>query len=151
VPRARRPSAVLDTNVVVSGVFTRTGPPFEILHLWHARRFTLILTERVNREYHRILSDAQKRRSHKLLGFDPTLFLHLLSVDAVWIDREIEPIIRSRDPNDDPLLSAALNGEADFLVTGDIDLLELASDPRLGSIRIITPRAFVDELRAQGE
>jgi predicted nucleic acid-binding protein len=75
----------------------------------------------------------------------------LLAVDAVWIDREIEPIIRSRDPNDDPLLSAALNGEADFLVTGDLDLLELASDPRLGSTRMITPRAFVDGLRAQGE
>jgi predicted nucleic acid-binding protein len=128
-------------------VLTRTGPPFEILHLWHARRFTLIVTERVNREYHRVLSEARTNRSRKLRGFDAGLFLHLLAIDAVWIDREIEPIIRSRDPNDDHLLSAALNGNADVLVTGDIDLLEHAGDTRLGSLRIITPRDFMDELK----
>lgn len=149
MPPARRPSAVLDTNVVVSGVFTRTGPPFEILHLWHARRFTLILTDRVNREYHRVLSEAQAKRTQKIQGFDARFFLHLLTLDAVWIDREIEPIIRSRDPNDDPFLSAAINGSANFLVTGDLDLLELAGDSRLGSLQIITPRGFVDELRTK--
>jgi putative PIN family toxin of toxin-antitoxin system len=149
VPPARRPSIVLDTNVVVSGVLSRSGPPFEILHLWHARRFTLIVTDRVNREYHRILSEVQTTRVRKLQGFDPTRFLHLLAVDAVWIDREIEPIIRSRDPNDDHLLSAAMNGRADFLVTGDIDLLELEGDPRLGSLRIISPRDFVLDLRSR--
>lgn len=147
MPPARRPNVVLDTNVVVSGVLTRTGPPFEILHLWHARRFTLIVTDRVNREYHRVLSEARINRLRKLRGFDARLFLHLLAIDAVWIDREIEPIIRSRDPNDDQLLSAALNGNADILVTGDIDLLELAGDTRLGSLRILTPREFLDELR----
>lgn len=147
MPPARRPNVVLDTNVVVSGVLTRTGPPFEILHLWHARRFTLIVTDRVNREYHRVLSEARINPLRKLRGFDARLFLHLLAIDAVWIDREIEPIIRSRDPNDDQLLSAALNGNADILVTGDIDLLELAGDTRLGSLRILTPREFLDELR----
>jgi len=115
--------------------------------LWHARRFTLIVTDRVNREYHRVLSEARNNRLRKLRGFDARLFLHLLAIDAVWIDREIEPIIRSRDPNDDQLLSAALNGNADILVTGDIDLLELAGDTRLGSLRILTPRDFLDELR----
>lgn len=151
MPPARRPRVVLDTNVVVSGVLTRTGPPFEILHLWHARRFTLVVTERVNREYHRVLSEARTKRTQKFRGFDAEFFLHLLAVDAVWIDREIEPIIRSRDPNDDHLLSAAMNGNADVLVTGDIDLLELAGDPRLGSLRIITPRNFADELKLRTE
>lgn len=115
--------------------------------MWHARRFTLIVTDRVNREYHRVLSEARINRLRKLRGFDARLFLHLLAIDAVWIDREIEPIIRSRDPNDDQLLSAALKGNADILVTGDIDLLELAGDTRLGSLRILTPRDFLDELR----
>ena len=126
-------------------MLTRSGPPFEILHLWHARRFTLIVTDRVNHEYHRVLSGVGSKQPQKLKGFDARLFLYLIEIDAVWIDREVDPMIRSRDPNDDHLLAAALSGNAECLVTGDLDLLELAGEPRLGNLRIITPREFLLE------
>lgn len=103
--------------------------------------------ERVNREYHRVLEEARSKRARKLHGFDTRLFLQLLALDAVWIDHEVEPIVRSRDPNDDHFLTAAMSGYADFLVTGDLDLLVLDGDPRVGSLRIVTPRAFADGLR----
>jgi hypothetical protein len=41
------------------------------------------------------------------------------------------------DPDDDKFLDAAINGEADCIVTGDVDLLTL--DPFHG-VRILTPR-----------
>jgi predicted nucleic acid-binding protein len=44
---------------------------------------------------------------------------------------------------DERILGAALAGNADFLVTGDEDLLVLAGDPRLGSLRIVTVAAFL--------
>lgn len=94
-----------------------------------------------------MLSAVRSERGPKIQGFDASLFLQLLALDAAWIDHEIDPILRSRDPNDDPLLSAALNGRADYLVSGDLDLLELASDPRLGGLRILTPRAFLEEFQ----
>jgi putative PIN family toxin of toxin-antitoxin system len=47
-----------------------------------------------------------------------------------------------RDPKDDKILELAQSGEADFIVTGDMDLLVL--DPFAG-IPILTPRRFVDE------
>jgi len=54
-----------------------------------------------------------------------------------------------RDPKDIHLL-AALGGDADYLITGDADLLVLAGDPTLGPLRIITARAFLDDLARRG-
>ncbi len=48
-----------------------------------------------------------------------------------------------RDPADDMVLSAALEGRADCLVTGDSDLLTLG---QYEGIAIVTPRAFLDGL-----
>jgi predicted nucleic acid-binding protein len=44
-----------------------------------------------------------------------------------------------RDPDDDQILSCALSAEADYLITGDMDLLELKE---FHGIRILTPGAF---------
>ena len=53
-----------------------------------------------------------------------------------------------RDADDDHLLAYALRDRADFLVTGDQDLLDLA--PGFAPRRIVDPGAFVREQRAQG-
>jgi len=54
-----------------------------------------------------------------------------------------EQIVACRDPTDDKFLELAVNGRADVLVTGDLDLLVLNPFRRLP---IITPRVFVHEL-----
>jgi len=46
-----------------------------------------------------------------------------------------------RDPKDNFLLNLAIDGKADFLVTGDKDLLVL---DKIGDTRIITMREFLD-------
>jgi predicted nucleic acid-binding protein len=51
-----------------------------------------------------------------------------------------------RDPKDDMILAAAIGGNADFLVTGDADLLVLANDPKLGHLRIVSPSEFLSLL-----
>ena len=81
------------------------------------------------------------------LEIKPVVLLQLLAIDAAWAEDDIALIIRSRDSNDDHLLTAATSGRADFLVSGDIDVLELAGDARLGNLRIVSPRDFALELR----
>ena len=51
-----------------------------------------------------------------------------------------ETILACRDPKDNKLLELAISGNADFLVTGDKDLLVL--NPFRG-VEIITPREFL--------
>lgn len=54
-----------------------------------------------------------------------------------------EKVWACRDPKDDKFLELAVNGEADFIVSGDDDLLVL--DP-FGGIPILTPDKFLDVL-----
>ena len=51
----------------------------------------------------------------------------------------------SRDPDDDNILAAALASGADFIVTGDLDLLHLKSYHK---IKILTPREFLTKLES---
>jgi predicted nucleic acid-binding protein len=53
-----------------------------------------------------------------------------------------------RDPSDNRLLEAALEGEADYIVSGDRDLLDLGSYEGIG---IITPARFLAILREASE
>jgi uncharacterized protein len=50
----------------------------------------------------------------------------------------------SRDPADDVVLAAALEGRADAVVTGDYDLLVLGEHQ---GIVIVTRRAFLDMVK----
>ena len=51
------------------------------------------------------------------------------------------PIHACRDPRDDKFLEVAVHGEADYLVTGDGDLLALHP---FGKVAIVTPGRFLD-------
>ena len=53
-----------------------------------------------------------------------------------------------RDPDDDVLLATAREHGCGYLVTGDKDLLVLGE---FEGVRIVSPRVFLDWLRAQGE
>ena len=50
----------------------------------------------------------------------------------------------SRDPDDDKFLEAAIEGQAQYVVTGDKDLLGLKT---YRGIRIVRPAAFLPMLR----
>ncbi|PTL35659.1 hypothetical protein CLG94_07790 [Candidatus Methylomirabilis limnetica] len=52
----------------------------------------------------------------------------------------------SEDPPDDHYLECAIEGDADYIVSGDQHLLELGE---YQGIRILTPRAFLNILRRQ--
>ena len=54
-----------------------------------------------------------------------------------------------RDPKDEHILAAALVGKADYLVTGDDDLLVHQGDPRLGALKIVTASQFLAMLEEQ--
>ena len=53
--------AILDTNVIVSGIFWK-GAPFEILEAWQKRRFLLAVSLPILNEYRRVLDEMTKKR-----------------------------------------------------------------------------------------
>ena len=58
---------------------------------------------------------------------------------------EADPPVSVRDPDDEPIRAAAIAAEANVLVTGDKDLLDVAD--QVESLRIMTPRAFWETAR----
>ncbi|HEV2314294.1 MAG TPA: putative toxin-antitoxin system toxin component, PIN family [Candidatus Acidoferrales bacterium] len=59
--------AVLDTNVVISGIFWK-GAPFEVLEAWQNRRFLLVISPPILDEYRRVFDEMTKQRPIPVLG-----------------------------------------------------------------------------------
>lgn len=128
--------AVFDCNVLVSAVLSAKGPPAKTLAAWREGRFELIVSPELLFELAITLNYPKIVK--RLPASDSERFVRMLAADARLVnDPEIEPIVRSSDPDDDYLLALAEQERA-ALVTGDGDLLALA-----GTIPVMTPRQFL--------
>ena len=130
---------VLDTNVVVSGVFFG-GTPGRVLAAWSAGKFSLVLSPAILDEYRRVGHDLGQRHPDLTATFEPVLTLITMNaviVDAPGLD---EPV--SADPDDDMFLAAALAAQAHLIVSGDRDLLDVSG---WREIEVLSPRQFLDQ------
>jgi uncharacterized protein len=131
--------ALLDVNVLISGLLARTGAPALLVAKWFEGEFELVVTERLLAELEATLARPRLRR--RLDEADVGGFLELLRGLGERVeDPDAEPTITSSDPNDDYLIAAAAAARA-TLVTGDAHLLELES-----AIPVLSPRAFLENL-----
>lgn len=143
VEPARR--IVIDTNVWISGFLTKTGAP-------------AILSRRVVQNSQPVFSSdtfAELKERLWRPKFDRYLAMDdrkrlLRDLDAIayWVNvpSAIGEKTYCRDKDDDKFIHTALAAEATVLVTGDDDLLCLHP---LDGLRILTPRAALDELFPQ--
>lgn len=142
---SRPPSAVVDTNVFVSGTINLHGRPRQVLLAWLEGRFDLILSEQ---QYDELTSVFERPKIARLFRVSQDEQIELIARLASTIHvtpSYLEPIA-VRDPKDEHILAAAIDGNAEFLVTGDNDLLTLADDPRLGPLKIVTVAQFLDAI-----
>lgn len=137
-------SAVLDTNVIASGIISGAGAPSEILTAWRDRRWILVTSPGILREVERVLTLPKIARRYGVSSQDATDTIRLLKARATVARGTLMIPRTARDPEDDHVLACALEGHADFLVTGDQDLLALE---RVQGIPIISPRAFATILK----
>ena len=127
---------VLDTSVVVAALRTRLGAGNAVLRLVAQRRVVALATPPLFLEY----EDVLKRPEHQLVhGLTPEAVDQFLAelaalVEPVEVHFQWRP--QSRDPNDEMVLEAAINGEADALVTYNIpDFAEAGERFRISVLR----------------
>lgn len=130
---------VLDTNVLLSGIAYPASVPGKILAAWRHGSVDVLLSSYIVEELRRVLPRLAHR--HHLTATEIDDFVDALSIQAEIIEplRNVEPDLR--DSGDQPvlgtLLAALETSRADYLITGDKDLLALAE-----RYSIITPASF---------
>ena len=125
---------VFDTNVLIAAIITE-GICSKLLHRTRAGEFSLISCPFILKELRRILSKKFRLGQDEL-----ALAIELMSeVFSQVLDHSLKIKDICRDAADDNIIACAVAAKADYLVTGDADLLELKI---YQGIRIITPRDF---------
>ena len=128
----------LDTNVLVSAFATR-GLCADIAHAVLAEH-ELIVGEAVLGEVRRVLRQKILLSPAAVLEVD-----ELLRQQGLLVTDAPPYAIKIRDADDLTILSEAIAGNVDALVTGDRDLFVIAAKAPLA---IVTPRGFWEMLRA---
>ncbi|MDQ2778895.1 MAG: putative toxin-antitoxin system toxin component, PIN family [Pseudomonadota bacterium] len=131
---------VLDTHVLVSGLAFPSDPFGRLASAWRAGALELVVSEFLLDELARTLQALSARTG--FTAQDVQDFLDLLRVMACVVELEAAGLVRAqapalRDPGDVPILATFMASGADYLVTGDKNLLALT-----GSCAILTPTEF---------
>lgn len=128
---------VLDANVFVS-FFIHHGAIIDALFRgFLARTFFIYISEDIVREIQRVFLYP---KIAKILTAPSEEITMLLTQHAEWIEPK-QHFSLSRDPTDAKYLEAASACDADYLVTGDRDLLSLKN---FGTTRIVSPKELVE-------
>ena len=133
---------VLDANVVISALIRPDSPPGRILRAALAGTAVCMLTSEPLLEELRAALDYPRLQRHLKMSIrDREEFVLLLEqiTDPVHIGDHPPPDV-CRDPDDEPYLQTALAGRADFIVSGDSDLLDLRA---VEDIPIVAPAEFL--------
>ncbi len=136
---------VLDTNTLVSAVINiGSSVAAEIYQNCKDNHFVLVISPQILSELDEVLHREKVIKAHKRSDKELQEIMNGLSRVSLSVtgNFRIEVV---RDPSDDKILSAALEGKADYIVSRDRDLLDLN---QYQGIKIITPEEFMGILRA---
>ncbi len=135
--------AVLDANVLVSAVLSPGGIPARIFRAWREDEFSLLTSPALLAELDRVLRYPRIKKRHGWSEEEIESFLEDLAHVAIFTPGKLSLAVIEDDATDDRYLECAVEGGADFIVSGDAHLLALG---HFREIQIITPREFLSLL-----
>ncbi len=128
---------VLDTNVFVSGFLLPKSTPGRILGEWRRAAFTLVTSQPMIEELEEVLFRPRIRKRIRLSDEEIRYYVAYIRFTSEIVAPAQGILHQPRDADDSVVLGTFLAGKADFLITGDNDLLELADH-----YPILTPADF---------
>src|SRR5919112_5033700 len=133
--------AVFDTTVLISAFIRPDGLADELLTLAAEGRFELVLSSAIIIETWRTLVSSDHIRARYPFSDERVhifcLSLSQISVEVLRSTRPLAGVVR--DPNDDMIVAAAIDGRDDTIVSRDKDLLSLGV---VRGVSIISPEVF---------
>lgn len=133
---------VLDTNVLISGVFF-SGPPSKILDACFTGQHELAVSPEIIEEYSRVGTGFSGNDPHP----DFARFLGMIVGVALLVSPQAASEAICADSDDDKFFHCALASGATHIVSGDKHLLAVSGH---GGITVIRPREFMDTCMENG-
>ncbi|MBI3859111.1 MAG: putative toxin-antitoxin system toxin component, PIN family [Thaumarchaeota archaeon] len=134
----------LDTNVLVSAFISKRGDSADVLDLIATfDEITLVLSKEILEEFNDVMSRKEVATRFDYSRADISRF-----EVAVRDVAEVVPMKSSfkavrEDPDDDVVVNTAVDGRADYIVSGDRHLRELK---KFRGVRIVSPKIFLSIL-----
>jgi len=128
---------VIDTNIFVSSFFG--GKPRKIINLWKNRNIILCISREIIDEYFEVLRRIGLQNEREL---EELLALLARGYNCIFTTKTPTLKIVENDPDDDKFIECAVALNAQYLITGDKEVLEIKN---YMGIKIITPNHFLEE------
>jgi len=136
---------VLDTDAIVAGMRSPGGASAEILRQARQGRVTLLVSVPLAMEYEAICSEAEHRLAAGLSEREVEIFLDAIVAMAEPVKTHFLWRPQLRDPGDEMVLEAAVNGQADLLVT--FNVRDFGPVPSRFGIELMIPRDALERIR----
>ena len=134
---------VLDVGQYISATIRGDGHPAQVLAAWRAGQFELLSSQPILDDLRRVLGYPRIRKHHRWSDAELDFFVDLLAVTVELTPGHLELHAIRDDPTDDKILTCAIEGRADYIVSSDEHLIRLGS---YESIPIVPPRRFLELL-----
>ncbi len=133
--------AVLDTNVLVSGLISPNGTPARLIGAWREKKFELVISPAILEELAEVLQRDKIRRYYEHTDKDlARKYVAGLRRFAALVPGKAQFQGVCADPDDDKFIAAALEAGADYIVSGNDHLLDLKEHQ---GVRILKPGEFL--------
>jgi putative PIN family toxin of toxin-antitoxin system len=126
---------VLDTNILISGIFWR-GSSNKVILNWRNGKFTLVSSLETISEIIKVLKDFKI----KLSDNEIREWLDLIVRNSTIVELKEKIAIVKDDPKDNIFIETAIAGNADYILSQDNHLLKLKE---FRGIKIISPDEFI--------
>jgi putative PIN family toxin of toxin-antitoxin system len=131
--------AVVDTNVIVSAALSRGSAPDQILKSSERHEFEIATSPALLRELETVIARPKIADRLGWSADERRGFVAGIRGRSIVVSPKRSLDIIATDPDDDRVLEAAVEAGADYIVSGDRDLLEVGE---YEGIRIVTPARF---------
>ncbi len=142
----RKFRAVIDTNLFVSGLFSRDSLSALLQDLWIDQEFELVTSIEIIKEVSRVLN--YPRIKEHFIPKEETIkrFFHLIFRKAI-ISKDIYQTDKiTDDPTDNKFLACALEKKVDYIVSRDPHLRNLK---QYHGIQIIDAKTFINKVKGK--
>lgn len=116
---------VLDTNVIISALFSPSGPSAMIINSWEADEFDVVVSRPLICELRIVIEYPRIKKYLKIPQEIIMSFLRLYPTVATLVDPQVSMNVVDDDPADNKVLECAVAGKVAYIVTGDKHLLKI--------------------------